>query len=847
MTEHTPGRNPAGPSASDSGPSAADNFGGERWGWELRTPESPDPTPFEEQPPGPGNLTAGWSRRLAASRNKVEPGWYPHVRRWAGVLVLGAAAWLSGLLPAPYGGYVSLVLWLGTLLLVFLAIRPLLLPFYGDLRYQRWRQRVLDGQRQVEVRSREWAARRREHRQWADAQAKPERWTPLRPMTTQRVDVYGGDPPGAEALLLSVASSILAGGNPVTVADFSQDGVCHALVQRAYSERRDVFAAMLPNDLQQLGLLDGLTSEDVGSVVAEAVHVSERDRSAGGDRTLDTTLMDQVAGCLEGPLSFTRLHRALTALTQETRPEGVDREEYGRLRQLMGADARKAMEGRLFRLSAALQRLSAMEPLNVQTVAQGEAPVRQAPIQQAPIQQAAVQQAPTQHARVRQEPAQQADGPAAAPGAHPRSERAQLVVWDLSERVGDVGGELLAHVGFQVLQHRLRQDRIQSGRTLILLGADRFRRSHLERLDQLARRRGVRLVCFFRHLREDSVEVLGGGEAVVFMRLGNAKEAEAAATFIGRDHRLVLSQFTVQHSSSLSNTVGTSDSESTGENQSVTKGRQWSRTRSHQYGASTSFPHDNRSENRGTQTSTSKGTSVTNTTGTSESQQTGTSESRSAGYQRVYEFVVEPRFLQSLASTSFILVDPRDPGSPRIGDSSPELDDQMYSLVKGDQVNPAAAVAQATGGRTSGLGGLSTSGTVGTAVGNVGAGASSTGPVPQAARIPTAGTEAGSGAGPRAAAGTGTERPAAGPGVQAETAELESGTQSRRSAEEPPAGRPPAGPPGSSGQPGRSNQPAQPNQPAQANRPPQPEQPAEESERKRNIAAPGSARPPAPY
>lgn len=614
----------------------------ERWGWELREPEVPLPTPFTEEPPALPALDASWSTRLAGSRDKAIRGWYAHVQRIAGFGLAASATWFSTALPWTFTPWITGGLGAVTAVSAYFTARPMVLPWWGDLRYRRWRGKLLEQQKALVQQTREWAARREAYDVGLDTESRPERWEPLRPETSHRVDVYGGDPYGCEALLLSVAGSLLDTGTPVTVVDLSQDGICHGLVHQTVNQRRRVFAASLPEDIPAIGLLAGLTPEDIGGVVGEAVHVLERERSAGGDKTLDATLIEQVAGCLRQPVTLGRLHTAVRAVThQESYPEGLDRDEYERLVDLLGEGARRSVEGRLFRITAALQRLSALE----------------------------------------------ASGRPAKQSAQQASRNAELQVWDLSERVGELGGELLAHVVFQVVLHRLRHAESGEGRVLIVLGADRFRRAHLERLDQLARRRGVRLVCFFRHLREDAVELLGGGEAVMFMRLGNAKEAEHAANFIGKDHRLVLSQFTVQHSSSMSTTVGTSTTESLSDSESVSKGKQWSRSRNYRYTALVDFPHDGGNRSKGGQDSRTTGRTTSTSTGESQSEQSGTSESRSTGYQRVYEYSVEPRFLQALSPTAFVLVDPRDPGSPRVGDASPELDPQLRSIPrKGTEV-----------------------------------------------------------------------------------------------------------------------------------------------------------------
>ena len=74
---------------------------------------------------------------------------------------------------------------------------------------------------------------------------------------------------------------------------------------------------------------------------------------------------------------------------------------------------------------------------------------------------------------------------------------------------------------------------------MIVAGADEITRPHLERLAGACERAGVPLTFLFRHLREDSLAMLGGGTAA-FMRLGHHAEAEQAAAYLGRQHTFVL-------------------------------------------------------------------------------------------------------------------------------------------------------------------------------------------------------------------------------------------------------------------------------------------------------------------
>jgi hypothetical protein len=78
---------------------------------------------------------------------------------------------------------------------------------------------------------------------------------------------------------------------------------------------------------------------------------------------------------------------------------------------------------------------------------------------------------------------------------------------------------------------------------LVVAGADRIGLAGLESLARQCRRVGVRLVLLLERPRGDLKELLGSSDsATILMRLGNAQDAAAAAEFIGRGHKMVLSQ-----------------------------------------------------------------------------------------------------------------------------------------------------------------------------------------------------------------------------------------------------------------------------------------------------------------
>jgi hypothetical protein len=180
-----------------------------------------------------------------------------------------------------------------------------------------------------------------------------------------------------------------------------------------------------------------------------------------------------------------------------------------------------------------------------------------------------------------------------------------------------------------------------SAPAVIIAGADEITRPHLERLSDACERRRVPLTVMFRHLREDTLHMLGGGTAA-FMRLGNHTEAEQAASYIGRQHKFVLSQLTA----------------TSGGNQSLT------RSDTQGYGDSDTTSRSWQEFHLGPG-SRSRGTSTSRNWSTGQSWADGTSWSDTTATQRVYEYAVEPAVLQNLPDHALLLAG-RSPAGPRL-------------------------------------------------------------------------------------------------------------------------------------------------------------------------------------
>jgi hypothetical protein len=170
----------------------------------------------------------------------------------------------------------------------------------------------------------------------------------------------------------------------------------------------------------------------------------------------------------------------------------------------------------------------------------------------------------------------------------------------------------------------------------------------------------------FRHLREDTLHMLGGGTAA-FMRLGNHSEAEQAASYIGRQHKFVLSQLTA----------------TSGGNQSLT------RSDTQGYGDGDTSSRNWQEFHLGFG-SRSRGTSTSRNWSTAQSWADGTSWSDAAATQRVYEYTVEPTVLQNLPDHALLLA-VRGPSGPQV--QAVECDPAIASLP-GVSTRPLASAPQ---------------------------------------------------------------------------------------------------------------------------------------------------------
>ncbi|MBW4704409.1 hypothetical protein [Micromonospora sp. RL09-050-HVF-A] len=424
-----------------------------------------------------------------------------------------------------------------------------------------------------------WDGRRRRHdmqqRRKVDAMCE---WSAVTPAaSTRRVDIIGGTMYGWEAVLTVFGGSLLATRGGMTLVDFTGEALCGELMQLGVTTDRTVQEYRLPSQLAQLDLVGGLKPDELVDCLVEAMYGDAQGPSRA-DRSQDSMLLRELCGVLAPNLGMARLLAALRVLTDRPVQDALTPQETARLLDLRSGGSRRQMYQQLRRIEALLH------PLEVMGAEPGDA------------------------------------GNA-----------------DLTCLIADSGGrnaqnELLKDLLVQWLARRVLRESAPTG-SLVIIGADEVHHRSIEMLSTLCERRGIRLVLFFGHLREESLRTIGGGE-VALMRLGNHQEATQAADFIGKGHRFVLSQ--------LTRTLGGNDTHTLADtySESETEGGSSATSRS-----ALTF-----SSQRGANWSKTRNWSQT------ESLAKGTNWSDARSVQRVYEYTVEPQVLQDLPEYAMILV-----------------------------------------------------------------------------------------------------------------------------------------------------------------------------------------------
>jgi hypothetical protein len=426
---------------------------------------------------------------------------------------------------------------------------------------------------------------------------------------TRRTDVFGGCLGGWRALLTVHGASILA-AQPLLVMDLSGQFASDELTVTARTAGVPAARYVLPADLDRCGLLACLSPPEFADALTEAIHAG----TPGGtraDRAVDVRVLQQLTAALDGGIVPARLAAAAQCALGHPVASGLltAGEEALIGGELFPAEYRHQIAPNLVRLEAFLTDL-----------------------------------------------ARYAARPEAASPAY-------YTCLALDAGIRRARGEMLAALAVSWLTVQVSASPA-SAPAVIIAGADEVTRSHLERLSDACERRRVPLTLLFRHLREDSLHMLGGGTAA-FMRLGNHAEAEQAAGYIGRRHTFVLSQLTA--TLGVSQSITRTDTVGYGDSSTWTRGWQ-----EFQLGAGNG----------------SRGVSTSRNWSTAMSQSDGTSWSDAAATQRVYEYAVEPAVLQNLPDHALLLT-ARGPSGPRL--RAVECDPAILALP-GVSTRPLAPV-----------------------------------------------------------------------------------------------------------------------------------------------------------
>jgi len=455
----------------------------------------------------------------------------------------------------------------------------------------------------------------------------------LVPPRTQRLDVIGGTPRSREAFLTVLGSSTLP-QRPVIVLDLTGDHVCESFANLAREAGVPVDLQLLPRDLARTTLLSGLEPAQMVSSLVESMHGDNMGPSRG-DRSRDELLLNDLCEALGEDLSLARLAAGLRALRGDPDTAQVlTRREYNRIAdELFSDESRRQDNPNLGRL------LSFIHPLR--------------------------------HLG----------------SARKVGEPAYLTCIALDDAGTSAGTELLKDLVLQWATRHVAKVR-GNAPAVMVVGDERVKLLHMERLSEVAAGRGVQVTFLLSHLRDMARELVGAG-AVGFMKLGNHVEAKEAAEFIGYGHKFEVSNLSRTIGGNESITVGRTDGGSTSQGTSLAEGINWSTN----WGRSTSAsrrPGDltdigsgpdsvTEGQSSGGSRGGSRTTTTSQTTGSNWSTTRQTAEGSNwndqVAQQRVYEFTVEPGRLQAMDDFHLLFVerDQRGLATPRSVEFNPEI------------------------------------------------------------------------------------------------------------------------------------------------------------------------------
>jgi hypothetical protein len=378
---------------------------------------------------------------------------------------------------------------------------------------------------------REWDGTVRRHQQeTAEAnQAAARRaagplWYPVHPVSEPtRVDVFGGDPRrhGWASILVTLGSSVLAGGHRLTVLDLTGQDVGGGLLRVAAAAGLRSREIEL-DDGTELDLFDGLPRPEIAECLAYAL----TGRAEGGDlrqeRALVTEVLRHVVDSLDGTVTFARLAAGVQVLRQGSPGDALSEDEVSRLAAHVGDLDPNEWTARQLRFIAS--QLGVLDRLAPGTGIQR------------PLW------------------TQDALSVIATPGG--RDDRKELIdrlLVALAER-GMAGTGRFATF-------------------LAVAGADHLGADTLRVLSEQARHANVRLLLMIDQPQGDLEKTAGTGGAVCIMKMYNHRDASVAAEFIGKGHRFVINQVTRQVGQTFTDGGGDSFAATTGQGSSTKQRR----------------------------------------------------------------------------------------------------------------------------------------------------------------------------------------------------------------------------------------------------------------------------------
>jgi hypothetical protein len=542
--------------------------------------------PYPEPRPGPQAIQARAAARAADAEQAWQRAW-----KWAGKPSIGLALVL--VLLAACSKTVAGSLNLGA---TTAAVAVLCCPGLG---YTGWRWLKRDQASDVPAEEEyqqavaEWSQRADEHEaaELTRLAGQPEWGSAVTP--GRRTDIFGGTSTGWQALLAVHGASVLA-ARPLLVADLTGQHAAGILTAMTQDMRIQAATWRLPHDLGRCGLIAELPPARLAEAIAEALHAGTP-VGARTDRAVDVRVLQQLASALTPRgVTLRRLATAVRAALGNPVPGGIlNAEELEAIEgDLFAPGYRQQVTGNLVRLDAVLSDLAAYA----------------------------------------------GDGWPAQP--------ARYTCLAIDPGARSASGEILTALLVQWLTVQVSAATANAP-AVIVVGADEITRPHAERLADACDARGIPLTLMFRHLRDDTAGLLGGG-TTAFMRLGNHAEAEQAAAYLGRRHTFVVSSFTATRGGNQASTAGGSDGYGTSDSTSTARTRGW------QGGGFFGTGDSSGGRTRTSDTGTSRNWS------TSWSQADGTNWSDTETTQRVYEYAVEPTVLQNLPDCALLHADRSD-------------------------------------------------------------------------------------------------------------------------------------------------------------------------------------------